>query len=64
MSLHDSSNVAVRKATKLFSNFKNLNKVLRSEAVQLARIVDNLTDHLKSWNEDSSDSADSTSSSE
>ena len=43
---------------------KNFNEVLRSEAVQLARIVYNLTDYLKSWDEDSSDNADSTSSSD
>ena len=47
-----------------FPTLKNLNKALRSEAVQLARIVDNLTDHLKSWDEDSSDNADGISSSD
>ena len=52
------------KQQSLSPTLKNLNKVLRSEAVQLARIVDNLTDHLKSWDEDSSDNADSKSSSD
>ena len=52
------------KQQSLSPTLKNLNKVLRSEAVQLARIVGNLTDHLKSWDEDSSDNADSTSSSD
>ena len=48
----------------LSPTLKNLNQVLRSDMVQLARIVDNLTDHLKSWDEDLSDNADSTSSSD
>ena len=52
------------KQQSLSPTLKNLNKVLRSEAVQLARMVDNLTDHLKSWDEDSSDNADSKSSSD
>ena len=47
----------------LHLTLKNLIKVLRSETVQLSRIVDDLKQHLEFWQENSSESTSSLSSS-